>query len=321
LNNVIGSLRTGQGSDNPIDALSSNVLANACLEYLAPGDMHLVNHNNLENSHLGFGLGEDTIEVEVNECLDWDGTPKDMSRAMPNIIETNPSRFWINEMAFEDGKISPLHAIERASSDSTLIQNWNEDVISRVENALIILQGTFGACECRLVGRPAIDHPIGFGMNGLATLESTDVQNLGVYRDISPHNNIHSPGGAGNIPRSVWILAMPNDSPCFLDGNVGLRDCHWGVLVTHRTIEEIKAVLQNLGQGSEVLGEQVLGVMYECANTPENGFKEKIVQPFEISNLSTDWPKFSAQFVGLTTMTEVEIFHQGIIPICNVAEP
>ena len=267
------------------------------------------------------------MEVELNKCLDWGEAPRDMHQGMPNIVETNPSRFCINETAFETGKISPLHTIARTSSGPAFIQNWNEDVISRIQNALSILQGAFGACECNLVestvgndrnDRPAIDHPISFRMNDLHILESAD---MGVRRDMTPHNNIHSPGGAGNVPRSVWILAMPVGSPCFQHGNVGLRNCHWGVLVTHRTIDEIKAVLQNPGQVSEVLGGPVLGVMYECAKTPENGYKEKVVQPFEISNLSTDWPKFSAQFVGLTTMTEVEIFQQGIFPICNIAEP
>ena len=118
------------------------------------------------------------------------------------------------------------------------------------------------------------------------------------------------------LSKNVWIFAKPLSGasviPTFITALISRGKfplCHWGVLITHLTsvdVERLEFRTGELGQGDDSFG-----VLWELNRAPDD--KNTVnVQPFTLLTLKNQWIKFSAKYIGTTTMNHDEIQREGI---------
>jgi len=107
--------------------------------------------------------------------------------------------------------------------------------------------------------------------------------------------------------KSVWILARPvsgaNWFPMLAKSSAGkFHLCHWAVLVSNLLIEEIKDGFMRKRRSRFSNSKCNLGTLYELQR---------------IGDQNTDWLTVSAEYVGMTPMTNHEISVQGEQYVAN----
>lgn len=116
--------------------------------------------------------------------------------------------------------------------------------------------------------------------------------------------------------RTVWIFARPLSYSRWLPSLGKISDgrfelCHWAVLVSERSIEEVKAsTLHTSTTDDGSFDNQVLGDLYELDRIGSRNTLHRS-RSFDVAKLLLHWPRFSAEFVGDTCMTATEIGHVG----------
>ena|SRR5579859_221902 len=119
------------------------------------------------------------------------------------------------------------------------------------------------------------------------------------------------------MPRTVWIFARPLSHSRWLpplaktsDGTYQL--CHWAVLVSDKSIDELKSLtLQSSIESTSTAAEEILGRLYELDRDGSRSTSRLWTQ-FSLAQLRESWVQFSSQFVGETRMTDPQINAQGI---------
>jgi hypothetical protein len=117
-------------------------------------------------------------------------------------------------------------------------------------------------------------------------------------------------------PRSVWIFARPLSlaglfPPLGLVSHGKYHLCHWGVLVTERSIAELKTSFLGIEKSEKEEVVLVLGVMWELNRIEGNRTTVNCTRPFTISSVKEQWSLFSAEFLGETQMNDNEIWATG----------
>jgi hypothetical protein len=91
---------------------------------------------------------------------------------------------------------------------------------------------------------------------------------------------------------------------------------HWGVLVTQRRVDDLKAVLvngdtQRFGERSTADGDE-LGIMWELNRIEGDVNTVNVTRPCSLAILKSDWTCFSAMYLGSTEKGNIEIQNHGI---------
>ena len=117
------------------------------------------------------------------------------------------------------------------------------------------------------------------------------------------------------MTNSVWLFTRPlsytihiNPVASISDGKPHLR--HWGVLVSEMSVVDVKATLSRTKEycGSDF---SALGTMYELFRDEEDRNNVSVCRNFGMKTIRDDWPMYSAEFVGLTTMEHHSIKSEG----------
>jgi len=121
--------------------------------------------------------------------------------------------------------------------------------------------------------------------------------------------------------KSVWILARPvsgaNWFPMLAKSSAGkFHLCHWAVLVSNLLIEEIKDGFMRKRRSRFSNSKCNLGTLYELQRIGDQN-TVNISLSFGIAQLDTDWLTVSAEYVGMTPMTNHEISVQGEQYVAN----
>lgn len=121
------------------------------------------------------------------------------------------------------------------------------------------------------------------------------------------------------MTNSVWLFTRPLRYAVRLppiasisDGKPHLR--HWGVLVSKMSHVDMKATLSRIKEycGSDF---SELGTMYELFRDDGDRNNVSICRNFGMKTIRDEWPMYSAEFVGLTTMKHDLIKKEGNQPI------
>ena len=106
---------------------------------------------------------------------------------------------------------------------------------------------------------------------------------------------------------SVWLFTRPityamtfPSIAASSDGKNYLR--HWGVLVNEMTIIDIEVIISRVRKyGAN--DNTDLGIMYELHRNNDNKNDLRITEKFGINSVRNEWPMFSMEYIGETTMT------------------
>jgi hypothetical protein len=121
--------------------------------------------------------------------------------------------------------------------------------------------------------------------------------------------------------RSVWIFARPLSVAKLFSlfeyvsyGKFPLS--HWGVLVTQRRVDDLKAVLvngdtQRFGERSTADSDE-LGIVWELNRIEGDVNTVNVTRPFTFATLKFNWTRFSAMYLGSTEKDDIEIQSHGI---------
>lgn len=119
------------------------------------------------------------------------------------------------------------------------------------------------------------------------------------------------------MPQFVWLFARPLSlanlfSPFELTSQGRYHLCHWGVLVSHRSVTEAKELL--IRSGSEKnpdVVDSVLGIMWELNRMENDTNTVNTIRPFTVATVKDQWTIFSAEYLGETVMDYAQIQTEG----------
>lgn len=113
--------------------------------------------------------------------------------------------------------------------------------------------------------------------------------------------------------RDVWIFARPLSLfpplSSLSEGKLHLR--HWGVLVTELDVESFRELTLRAQEITEDSDDPVLGIMFELQPGPHKANTVDVSRPFRSSMARESWASFSADYIGMTIMTDEKIRGEG----------
>jgi hypothetical protein len=117
-------------------------------------------------------------------------------------------------------------------------------------------------------------------------------------------------------PRNVWIFARPLSGtrwfPVTAKSSTGkFHLCHWGILVSEVTVMDVRAISLGRMQNWTSTENVVLGTMYELERLGDKNTVH-ISRSFGTLKMNEEWRTVSAEYVGDTAMSDVEISTHGM---------
>jgi len=115
--------------------------------------------------------------------------------------------------------------------------------------------------------------------------------------------------------KSVWIFARPLrfatilGSQCVPHGKYPF--CHWGVLVTELDFGTVKRLLTEVDQCLAPSDDVIVGDMWELFRRENDGNVINVTRSYKSSEILETWNAFSAEKVGETEMSGVQIQESG----------
>jgi hypothetical protein len=89
------------------------------------------------------------------------------------------------------------------------------------------------------------------------------------------------------------------------------------VLITELEAEVVKEMLTD---GEVEREDGVVGEMWELARREGGGNEIDVTRPFKVADIRGDWALFSAEPLGMTTLSEGEVEREGIVGIARETE-
>jgi hypothetical protein len=117
-------------------------------------------------------------------------------------------------------------------------------------------------------------------------------------------------------PRNVWIFARPLSGtrffPVMAKSSAGkFHLCHWGILVSEATVMDVRAIALGGMKNWTSTENVILGTMYELERLGDKNTVH-ISRSFGTLKMNEEWRTVSAEYVGDTTMSALEISVEGI---------